>query len=53
MNAILSSVGVSLLFGLLMYALVRLALPNIPVEKFINVISLAAVVGAGLAAVVA
>lgn len=53
MSAILGSVGVGFLCGLLVYAFVRLVFDGIPVENFINVIGLAAVVGAGIAAVVA
>jgi hypothetical protein len=49
-KTILGSVGIGLLCGLLVYAAVRLAWPNIAVQEFTNVIGLAAVIGAGIGA---
>ena len=53
MNAIVGSVAVGVLCGVLAYALVRLAWPSIAVQEFTNVIGLAAVVGAAVGAAVA
>jgi len=52
-KTILGSVGVGLLCGLLVYAAVRLAWPNIAVQEFTNIIGLAAVIGAGIAGAIA
>lgn len=52
-RAILGSVGVGLVCGLLTYAGVRIAWPSIAVQEFTNVIGLAAVVGAGIGAAIA
>jgi len=52
-KAILGSVGVGLLCGLLVYAAVRLAWPNIAAQEFTNIIGFAAVIGAGIAGAIA
>ncbi|WP_428424256.1 hypothetical protein [Methylibium sp.] len=53
MGAIFGSVGVGLLCGLLVYAAVRWAWPEIDAREFTNLIGLAAVLGAAAAGLIA